>query len=63
MPVKEHRMRDSSSNKGKRGGFRVYYFYNESLIFVVLIFLRRDLPGGLGKWIKQILKASGFLES
>jgi len=56
-------MRDSSSNKGKRGGFRVYYFYNESLIFVVLIFLRRDLPGGLGKWIKQILKASGFLES
>lgn len=63
LPVKEHRMRDSSSNQGKRGGFRVYYFYNESLILVVLIFLRRDMPSGLGRWIKQILNNSGIIDN
>ena len=63
LPVKEHRMRDSSSNQGKRGGFRVYYYYNESLVFVVLLFLRRDMPSGLGRRIKQILNDSGFLDN
>lgn len=60
LPVKEHRMHDSSSNKGKSGGFRVYYFYNESLIFILLIFLRRDLPTDIGQWIIEILIDSGY---
>lgn len=60
LPIKEHRMQDSSSNKGKRSGFRVYYYYDELQIFIVLIFRRNQLPKFLGKWIGQVLRNSGF---
>ncbi len=63
LPVKEHRMQDSSSNKGKSGGFRVYYYYDELRIFVALVFLRRDLPRNLGMRIEQILRDSSLLDN
>lgn len=63
LPVKEHRMRDSSSNQGKSGGFRVYYYYNQSLIYIVFVFLRRDLPRNIGRRIRQILESSGLLDN
>ena len=62
LPVKEHRMRDSSSGRGKSGGFRVYYYYNETLIFLVFVFLRRELPRDIGARIQRVLRDSGLLD-
>lgn len=48
-PLWTSRMRDSSSSRGKSGGFRVYFFVTETVIWLVHIQLRKDgntVPGG-----------------
>lgn len=61
LPVKEHRMRDSSSSAGKRSGYRVYYYYDDAQIYILLIFQRKELPGSLGMRIRDILSRSDLL--
>ena len=41
-PLWTSRMQDSSSNRGKRGGFRVYFFVTNTVIWLVHIQLRKD---------------------
>ena len=41
-PLWTSRMQDSSSNRGKSGGFRVYFFDTETVIWLVHIQLRKD---------------------
>lgn len=59
--AKEHRMKDSSSDTGKRGGFRVYYRYNDSSVEIHGVFLRRDLSQRVRNAIQQMLKEAGPL--
>ena len=54
-------MSDRSSGVGKSGGFRVYYRYNESLIEVEGVFLRRELTKRVRQEIAQLLKQAGPL--
>ncbi|MDE2853043.1 MAG: hypothetical protein OXN88_02615 [Chloroflexota bacterium] len=47
-PLWTSRMQDSSSNRGKSGGFRVYFFVTDEVIWLVHIQLRKDgntVPG------------------
>ena len=62
LPVKEHRMRDSSSSRGKSGGFRVYYQYDDMRILVVAIFLRSEIPRSVTRYIRGIIQFSDFLD-
>jgi len=41
-PLWTSRMKDSSSSRGKSGGFRVYFFVSDSVIWLVHIQLRKD---------------------
>ncbi|MDE2775007.1 MAG: hypothetical protein OXI77_03605 [Chloroflexota bacterium] len=59
--AKEHRMMDSSSDKGKSGGFRVYYRYNEFRIVVHGVYLRRELTQRVRHEIQEMLKREGPL--
>jgi len=47
-PLWTARMKDSSSGNGKSGGFRVYFFVTDTIIWLTNIQLRRDaktVPG------------------
>ena len=47
-PLWTARMKDSSSRSGKSGGFRVYFFVTDAIIWLIHIQLRRDantVPG------------------
>ena len=47
-PLWTARMQDSSSSRGKSGGFRVYFFVTDAVIWLVHIQLRKDgdtVPG------------------
>lgn len=59
--AKEHRMKDSSSNTGKSGGFRVYYRYNDFKVVVHGIYLRRELTQRVRNEIQAMLKREGPL--
>lgn len=59
--AKEHRMSDSSSTKGKSGGFRVYYRYNDTRIEVHGVYLRSKLTQRVRHIIAQMLKQEGPL--
>lgn len=59
--AKEHRMMDSSSDKGKSGGFRVYYRYNDSRVEILGVYLRRELSQRVRNEIQQLLKREGPL--
>ena len=59
--AKEHRMKDSSSDTGKSGGFRVYYRYNDSRVEIHGVYLRRDLSQRVRNAIQQMLKEAGPL--
>ena len=59
--AKEHRMKDSSSDTGKSGGFRVYYRYNDSRVEIHGVFLRKELSQRVRNEIQQILKSEGPL--
>lgn len=41
-PLWTARMADSSSSRGKSGGFRVYFFVTDAVIWLVHIQLRKD---------------------
>ncbi len=62
LPIKEHRMRDSSSNRGKSGGFRVFYYYDEYLIMFILVVRRSQLQRLELNRIFDILKEEGFIQ-
>ena len=59
--AKEHRMKDSSSDTGKSGGFRVYYRYNDSKVEVHGVFLRRELSQRVRNEIQHMLRQAGPL--
>lgn len=59
--AKEHRMKDSSSDTGKSGGFRVYYRYNDSRVEIHGVFLRRELSQRVRNAIQQMLRHAGPL--
>ena len=54
-------MSDSSSTKGKSGGFRVYYRYNDTRIEVHGVYLRSKLTQRVRHIIAQMLKQEGPL--
>jgi mRNA-degrading endonuclease RelE of RelBE toxin-antitoxin system len=59
--AKEHRMMDSSSDTGKRGGFRVYYRYNDSRVEIHGVYLRKNINQRVRNEIQRILKQEGPL--
>ena len=59
--AKEHRMMDSSSDKGKSSGFRVYYRYNDYRVEVHGVYLRKELSQRVRNEIQQMLRKAGPL--
>ena len=62
LTVNEHRMRDSSSSRGKSGGFRMYHYFDEMLILVVAIYLRSEVPRSVVKQIERILRSAKIID-
>ena len=56
-------MRDSSSNLGKRGGFRVYYYYEEDWVLFLFVVRRSQLHTISSEHIRAILASEGILDA
>ncbi len=59
-PLWTSRMQDSSSNRGKRGGFRVYFFDTDTVIWLVHIQLRKDGHTVPAQTLLRALKRAGL---
>ena len=59
-PVWITRMSDSSSDRGKSGGFRVHLFVSATKIYLLHIQLRRDAKPVPGALLLRTLKAVGL---
>ena len=59
-PLWTARMQDSSSNRGKSGGFRVYFFVTDSVIWLVHIQLRKDGNTVPSATLSAALKRAGL---
>ena len=53
-------MKDSSSSRGKSGGFRVYFFVTDTLIYLTHIQLRKDGNTVPGRTLLRALKFAGL---
>ena len=60
LPVKVARMQNSTSNKGKSGGFRMVYYYDDSLVLFTFITTRDSLDQMSGRRILNKLTNEGF---
>ncbi len=60
LPVKWTRLGNRSANKGKRGGFRVVYYFDNELILLIMIDTRAEVKHFPPERVLQILKDEGF---
>lgn len=60
LPVKWARLGNRSASKGKRGGFRVVYYFKNELILLIMIDTRAEIKYLPPKRVLQILKDEGF---
>jgi len=57
------RMQNSSSNKGKSGGYRVYYFYKKDDVVVLLyIYTKNEFPNLPSELLDYLIKEAKELE-
>lgn len=61
LPVKVARMRDRSSGRGKSGGYRVAYYYDDTQILLAYITERDKLNPGATARIIETLRREGLL--
>ncbi len=54
------RITNSSAKSGSRGGFRITYYIDDRVIWLLHIGLRRDNDGVNPKWIRQVLRDLSF---
>ena len=59
-PLWTARMKDSSSSRGKSGGFRVYFFVTDTIIWLTHIQLRKDGNTVPGQTLLRALKSAGL---
>ncbi len=59
-PLWTCRMRDSSSDRGKSGGFRVYFFVTDTVIWLVHIQLHKDSNTVPSSTLLAALKLAGL---
>lgn len=59
-PLWTARMKDSSSGSGKSGGFRVYFFVTDTIIWLTHIQLRKDGDTVPGWTLLRALKLAGL---
>ena len=62
-PLWTARMQDSSSSRGKSGGFRIYFFVTDAVIWLVHIQLRKDGKTVPGWALLRALKLAGLWPS
>ena len=60
MPVKVARMTDRTSNRGKSGGYRVAYYYDDSMILLTFITQRDRLDQTSTARILDTLRSAGL---
>lgn len=60
LPVKVARMTDRSSNRGKSGGYRVAYYYDDTMILLTFITQRDQLDGTSTSRIMDTLRQAGL---
>ena len=60
LPVQWVRLRNSSARSGKSGGFRVVYYYDDTIIFLVMIDTRASVDYVQPQHILQILEDAGL---
>ena len=60
MPVKVARMSDRTSNRGQSGGYRVAYYYDDSLILLTFITTRDKLDHRSTLRIIDALRREGY---
>lgn len=59
-PLWTSRMKDSSSSRGKSGGFRVFFFATETTIYLTHIQLRKDGDTVPGWTLLRALESAGL---
>ena len=61
LPVKVARMRDRTSGRGKSGGFRVAYYYDDTQILLAYITPRDQLDQHSTARILEVLRSAGLM--
>ena len=63
LPVKVVRMTDRTSNRGRSGGYRVAYYYDDNMIFLTFITQRDQLDrSSTARMVDTLRKAGLFPE-
>ena len=60
LPVHWTRLPNSSAQSGKRGGFRVVYYFDEAVILLITIDLRASVGYVPPEWVRRILEENGL---
>ena len=60
LPVKVARMTDRSSSRGKSGGYRVAYYYDDTMVFLTFITQRDQMDQRSAARIADTLRKAGL---
>ena len=60
QPVFWARVRDSSSRRGKSGGFRIVYFRDHDVVILLMIGVRSDFGSVDPRLVMQVLRSNGI---